>query len=90
VLDKRGSASKDDRGVVGVETVGDTQDGTVVCTFRRTVLVPKRIYLDAAVATTPGTRRRGADSRDRPTANGRVARDDRTLTSRRRRGTVEE
>ena len=47
VLDKRESVSRDDRGVVSVETVGYTQEGTVVCVFRRTVLVPKRSYLDA-------------------------------------------
>jgi len=42
VLDKRASRSKDDRGVVTVETIGYKQDGTVVCEFRRKVLVPKR------------------------------------------------
>jgi acyl dehydratase len=47
VLDKRESTSKDDRGVVHVETIGYKQDGTVVCTFRRKVMVPKQSYLDA-------------------------------------------
>jgi acyl dehydratase len=42
VLDKRGSSSKPDRGVVRVRTIGYKQDGTVVCEFTRTVLVPKR------------------------------------------------
>jgi len=42
VLDKIESKSKDDRGVVHVETIGYNQDGTVVCTFRRKVMVPKR------------------------------------------------
>lgn len=42
VLDKQASRSKDDRGVVTVETIGYKQDGTVVCEFRRRVLVPKR------------------------------------------------
>ncbi|MBP2705788.1 MaoC family dehydratase [Microbispora sp. RL4-1S] len=46
VLDKRLSRSKDDRGVVHVETVGYNQDGTVVCVFRRTVMVPTRKYAD--------------------------------------------
>ncbi|MGI8311980.1 MaoC family dehydratase [Saccharopolyspora hattusasensis] len=36
------SRSKDDRGVVHVETRGYKQDGTVVCVFRRKVLVPTR------------------------------------------------
>lgn len=42
VVDKRVSRSKPDRGIVQVETVGYKQDGTVVCEFRRTVLVPTR------------------------------------------------
>jgi len=42
VLDKRASSSKPDRGIVTVETIGYKQDGTVVCEFRRKVLVPKR------------------------------------------------
>jgi acyl dehydratase len=54
VLDKRASASKDDRGVVSVQTLGYTQDGTVVCSFRRTVLVPKRTYLQARGGDQPG------------------------------------
>ncbi len=42
VVDKRASQSKPDRGVVTVETIGYKQDGTVVCEFRRKVLVPTR------------------------------------------------
>ena len=30
-----------------VETRGYNQDGTLVCIFRRTVMVPKQSYLDA-------------------------------------------
>ena len=45
VLDKWESTSRNDRGVVHVETIGYKQDGTVVCIFRRKVLVPKRNYL---------------------------------------------
>ena len=41
------STSKDDRGVVHVETIGYNQDGKVVCIFRRKVMVPKQSYLDA-------------------------------------------
>jgi acyl dehydratase len=44
VLDKRESSSKPDRGVVAVETHGLNQDGTLVCVFRRKVMVPKREY----------------------------------------------
>ena len=42
------ATSKDDRGVVLVETKGYNQDGTLVCIFRRKVMVPKANYLDAA------------------------------------------
>jgi acyl dehydratase len=44
VLDKKESGSKPDRGVVTVETRGYKQDGTLVCVFRRRVMVPKREY----------------------------------------------
>jgi acyl dehydratase len=54
VLDKRESTSKDDRGVVRVETKGYNQDGTLVCVFRRAVLVPKQSYLDALGGEQPG------------------------------------
>ena len=54
VLDKRESASKDDRGVVHVETRGYTQDGTVVCIFRRKVMVPRDSYLEARGGEQPG------------------------------------
>ncbi len=47
VLDKWESTSKDDRGVVHVETIGYNQDGKVVCIFRRKVMVPKDNYLEA-------------------------------------------
>jgi acyl dehydratase len=42
VLDKTASASKPDRGIVAVQTRGYNQDGTVVCVFRRKVMVPTR------------------------------------------------
>jgi acyl dehydratase len=47
VLEVTPSKSKDDRGVVYVETRGYKQDGQIVCIFRRKVLVPKRSYGDA-------------------------------------------
>jgi acyl dehydratase len=47
VLDKTLSKSKPDRGIVHVETIGYNQDGTVVCTFRRKVMVPTQEYLDS-------------------------------------------
>ena len=54
MLDKTESRSKDDRGVVYVETRGYKQDGTVVCTFRRKVMVPKRSYGEARGGEQPG------------------------------------
>ena len=44
VLEKRESASKDDRGVVLVETRGFNQRGEEVCYFRRRVMVLKRSH----------------------------------------------
>jgi acyl dehydratase len=54
VLDRWESKSKNDRGIVYVETTGYNQDGTVVCVFRRKVMVPKRTYLDARGGEQPG------------------------------------
>jgi acyl dehydratase len=54
VLDKRLSRSKDDRGVVRVETKGHNQDGTLVCVFQRKVMVPTQSYLDARGGEQPG------------------------------------
>jgi itaconyl-CoA hydratase len=42
VLDKRESKSRPNIGIVKVETTGFNQDGTVVLTFKRTVMVYKR------------------------------------------------
>jgi len=42
VLDKRESKSRPNVGIVTVKTIGFKQDGTVVITFRRTVMVYKR------------------------------------------------
>lgn len=42
VLDKRPSESKDDRGIVHVRTTGRTEDGEVVLTYERKILVKRR------------------------------------------------
>lgn len=42
VLSKRESNSRRDAGIVTVRTIGRKQDGAVVCTFERTILVAKR------------------------------------------------
>jgi len=54
VLDKWESSSRNDRGVVHVETIGYKQDGTVVCIFRRKVMVPKNNYLAERGGEQPG------------------------------------
>lgn len=46
VLDKRASASRPGQGVVTVQTRGFRQDGTLVMSFRRSVLVPMRTGTD--------------------------------------------
>ena len=66
VLDKTESKSKDDRGVVHVETIGYNQDGKVVCIFRRKVMVPEgRATSRRAAASSPAARCRS------PTSSGR-------------------
>ena len=61
VLATTPSRSKDDRGVVHVETRGYTQHGTVVCVFRRKVLVPTRAYGEARGGEQPGRPRPSKD-----------------------------
>ncbi|GLW52715.1 MaoC family dehydratase [Kitasatospora phosalacinea] len=53
VLDKH-MTSKPDRGIVYVETKGYKQDGTVVCTFRRKVMVPTATYVQERGGEQPG------------------------------------
>ena len=53
VLDKR-MTSKPDRGIVQVETRGYKQDGTVVCVFRRKVMVPTETYVKERGGEQPG------------------------------------
>jgi hypothetical protein len=66
VLDKVESRSKSDRGVVSVETRGYTQDGEVVCIFRRRIWCPNGVTAKHAGATSPAARRR--EISDRPTS----------------------
>lgn len=42
VLAKRESKSRPGQGIVEIRTTGKNQDGTVVCTFKRTMLIPER------------------------------------------------
>lgn len=50
VLGKVPSASRPEAGIVEVETRGYNQDGTVVCVFRRKVMVPTRSHAPAGLA----------------------------------------
>ncbi len=54
VLEKRESRSRPDVGIVTVKTTGFNQDGTVVITFKRTVLVYKRDHAPKTVRYIPG------------------------------------
>ena len=53
VLGKR-LTSAGDRGIVQVETRGYNQDGTVVCVFRRKVMVPTEAYIKERGGEQPG------------------------------------
>jgi acyl dehydratase len=53
VLAKKESESKPDRGVVTVQTRGYKQDGTLVCVFRRRVMVPKREHAGPELPSFP-------------------------------------
>ena len=44
VLEKRESNSRPNAGIVKVSTLGKKSDGTVVCDFERTMLIPKQGY----------------------------------------------
>ena len=39
---KRESKSRPNDGIVEVETIGKKRDGTIVCAYERTILIPKR------------------------------------------------
>ena len=52
-LAKKESGSKPDRGVVTVETRGYKQDGTLVCVFRRRVMVPTRAHAGPELPSFP-------------------------------------
>ena len=42
VLEKRASTTRPGQGIVTVRTTGQKADGTVVCTFKRSMLIPER------------------------------------------------
>ena len=55
VLSTRESKSRPNMGIVELETIGFKQDGTVVMTFRRTILVYKRGHVPMRPEPSPGT-----------------------------------
>jgi itaconyl-CoA hydratase len=54
VLEKRESGSRPNIGIVSVKTTGYNQDGKVVITFKRTIMVYKRGYAPQIVRLMPG------------------------------------
>jgi itaconyl-CoA hydratase len=62
VLEARESKGRPDVGLVTVRTTGFDQDGKVVITFERTVMVYKRGRPSASHATTPRSKRRAGTS----------------------------
>jgi acyl dehydratase len=55
VLSARASKSRPNMGVVEVKTTGFKQDGTVVMTFRRSILVYRRHHLHIVPTPTPSS-----------------------------------
>ncbi len=53
VLEKRESKSRSEVGIVTVETTGYNQDGRVVITFKRTILVYKKGHAPEITRLTP-------------------------------------
>jgi itaconyl-CoA hydratase len=54
VLEKRESRSRPEVGIVKVKTIGFNQDGTVVITFSRTIMVYKKDHAPKVARLTPG------------------------------------
>ena len=64
VLEKRESRSRPDVGIVTVKTTGFNQDGTVVITFKRTIMVYKRDHAPKIARLTPGELAAGGGERE--------------------------
>ncbi len=54
VLEKRESRSRKDVGIITVKTTGYNQDGNVVITFNRTIMVYKKAHAPKVARLTPG------------------------------------
>jgi itaconyl-CoA hydratase len=57
VLKKRKSRSRENVGIVTVKTTGYNQDGKVVVTFERTIMVYRRGHAPKVARLTPGEER---------------------------------
>jgi acyl dehydratase len=64
VLEKRESRSRPEVGIVRVETTGFNQDGTIVITFVRTIMVYKKDHAPKVARLTPGELASGEDERE--------------------------
>ena len=64
VLEKRESRSRPDVGIVTVKTTGFNQNGTVVITFKRTIMVYKRDHAPKIARLTPGELASGEGERE--------------------------
>ena len=64
VLERRESRSRPDVGIVKVKTTGFNQDGTVVISFERTIMVYKKDYAPKIARLSPGELSSGEGERE--------------------------
>ncbi len=64
VLEKRESRSRPDVGIVKVKTTGFNQEGTVVISFERTIMVYKKDYAPRIARLSPGELASGEGKRE--------------------------
>jgi len=64
VLERRESRSRPDVGIVKVKTTGFNQDGTVVISFERTIMVYKKDYAPKIARLSPGELASGEGERE--------------------------
>ena len=64
VLERRESRSRSDVGIVKVRTTGFNQEGTVVISFERTIMVYKKDYAPRIARLSPGELASGEGKRE--------------------------
>ncbi|HEY6750429.1 MAG TPA: MaoC family dehydratase [Rubrobacteraceae bacterium] len=64
VLERRESRSRPDVGIIKVKTTGFNQDGTVVISFERTIMVYKKDYAPKIARLSPGELASGEGERE--------------------------